>query len=108
MLLAHLMRAAASRTFWTAGTRSPIKMAMMAMTTNSSIRVKARPRIGLRSFSMTVPRDKIGLERDSKGKTQQLQNRGAFRSGKANRTQRLVGVVASTLANELDDERPWQ
>jgi hypothetical protein len=32
---------AASRTFWTAGTSSAIKMAMMAMTTSNSIRVKA-------------------------------------------------------------------
>src|SRR5262245_10715528 len=34
------MRAAASRTFCTAGSSSPIRMAMMAMTTNNSIRVK--------------------------------------------------------------------
>src|SRR5262245_52287078 len=38
------MRLAASRTFCTAGTKRPIKMAMMAITTNSSIRVKARRR----------------------------------------------------------------
>src|SRR5438105_3901985 len=36
------MRAAASRTFCTAGTSSPIRMAMMAITTSSSIRVKPR------------------------------------------------------------------
>src|SRR5581483_10664618 len=35
----HLARAAASRTFWTAGSNSPIRMAMMAITTNSSISV---------------------------------------------------------------------
>src|SRR5262249_25920038 len=34
------MRAAASRTFWTAGSSRPIRMAMIAITTNSSIRVK--------------------------------------------------------------------
>src|SRR5262245_65585887 len=34
------MRAAASRTFCTAGNSSPIRMAMMAMTTSSSISVK--------------------------------------------------------------------
>src|SRR5439155_21602551 len=39
------MRPAASRTFWTAGNNRPIKMAMMAMTTNSSIRVKAKRRV---------------------------------------------------------------
>src|SRR6266404_3346393 len=42
MLLAHLMRAAASRTFCTAGSNRPIRMAMMAITTSSSISVKPR------------------------------------------------------------------
>src|SRR5262249_361672 len=41
-LLLHWMRAAASRTFWTAGNSRPIRMAMMAMTTRSSISVKPR------------------------------------------------------------------
>src|SRR6516225_1358929 len=36
------MRAAASRTFWTAGNKRPMRMAMMAMTTSNSMRVKAR------------------------------------------------------------------
>src|SRR5262245_14498808 len=36
------MRAAASRTFWTAGRSRPIRIAMMAMTTSSSISVKAQ------------------------------------------------------------------
>src|SRR5438046_1658281 len=40
-LLAHLIRLAASRTFWTAGTSRPMRMAMMAITTNSSMRVNA-------------------------------------------------------------------
>src|SRR5262245_44735457 len=40
-LLEHFMRAAASRTFWTAGSSRPIRMAMMAMTTSSSISVNA-------------------------------------------------------------------
>src|SRR5260370_13723310 len=43
-LLEHCVRAAASRTFCTAGNRSPIKMAIMAMTTSSSISVKPRLR----------------------------------------------------------------
>src|SRR5262245_52363602 len=34
------MRAAASRTFWTAGRSKPIRMAMMAITTSNSINVK--------------------------------------------------------------------
>src|SRR5437660_5443150 len=34
------MRAAASRTFWTAGNSRPMRMAMIAITTSSSISVK--------------------------------------------------------------------
>src|SRR5215212_1659395 len=45
MLLAHFVRAAASRTFWTAGTRSPIRIAIIAITTSSSISVKPRERL---------------------------------------------------------------
>src|SRR5262249_19742016 len=55
-LLAHLIRPAASRTFCTAGSNRPIRMAMMAMTTNSSIRVKARAR-------RPPPRDRTGTAR---------------------------------------------
>src|SRR5688572_24433245 len=47
-LLAQARRAAASRTFCTAGSNSPMSTAMMAMTTNSSISVKAeRRRMGI-------------------------------------------------------------
>src|SRR4051812_27323764 len=44
MLLAHFMRAAASRTFWTAGSSRPMRIAMIAITTSSSISVKPRLR----------------------------------------------------------------
>src|SRR5687767_4600209 len=37
------MRAAASRTFWTAGRSRPMRIAMIAITTSSSISVKAAP-----------------------------------------------------------------
>jgi hypothetical protein len=40
-LLMHCVRAAASRTFCTAGTNRAIKIAMMAITTNNSINVNA-------------------------------------------------------------------
>src|SRR5262245_15215039 len=40
-LLVHCTRAAASRTCCTAGTSRPIRMAMMAITTSNSMRVKA-------------------------------------------------------------------
>jgi hypothetical protein len=43
----QLRRAAASRTFWTAGSSRPIKIAMMAMTTSSSISVKPLERLVL-------------------------------------------------------------
>ena len=42
----HWARAAASRTFWTAGRSRPIRMAMMAITTSSSISVNADRRDG--------------------------------------------------------------
>ena len=45
-LLEQLMRAAASRTFCTAGRSRPIRIAMIAMTTSSSIRVNADLRPG--------------------------------------------------------------
>src|SRR5207253_9674922 len=38
-LLAQVARAAASRTFWTAGSKRPTRTAMIAITTRSSIRV---------------------------------------------------------------------
>jgi hypothetical protein len=40
MLFMHWVRDAASRTFCTAGSKSPINMPMMAITTKSSIKVK--------------------------------------------------------------------
>src|SRR6516164_1920391 len=43
-LFAHCKRAADSRTFCTAGTNRAIRMAIMAMTTRSSIRVNAERR----------------------------------------------------------------
>jgi hypothetical protein len=53
-LLLHFARAAASRTFCTAGSRRPIRMAMMAMTTNSSMSVN--PRRGRERTDMAAPR----------------------------------------------------
>jgi hypothetical protein len=43
-LFEDCVRAAASRTFCTAGRRSPMRTAMMAITTSSSISVKPRQR----------------------------------------------------------------
>ena len=52
----HLTRAAASRTFWTAGRSSPMRMAMIAITTNSSMSVNPFRR--LRGSGMGAPRRK--------------------------------------------------
>src|SRR5262245_54713461 len=54
MLFWHLIRAAASRIFWTAGRSRPIKMAMIAMTTKSSISVKAVRKVGRRSAAVSA------------------------------------------------------
>ena len=43
-LFEHFIRAAASRTFCTAGRSRPIRMAMIAITTRSSMSVKPRAR----------------------------------------------------------------
>src|SRR5262249_30913389 len=51
-------RAAASRTFWTAGRSRPMRTAMMAITTNSSISVKAPRAFERRSLVMgRTPKD---------------------------------------------------
>jgi hypothetical protein len=49
------LRAAAMRTFWTAGSRRPMRMAMIAITTSSSISVNARLRRKKRTKGMTSP-----------------------------------------------------
>src|SRR4051812_49379998 len=51
------MRAAASRTFCTAGSSRPMRMAMMAMTTSSSISVKPRLR-NRKNMAMERPPEK--------------------------------------------------
>src|SRR5262245_36105926 len=68
-LLLHWTRAAASRTFCTAGKSRPMRMAMIAITTKSSISVNPRRgrsgRVVMGSFSgtrkMTEPRGGRGL-----------------------------------------------
>src|SRR6516165_12045106 len=49
----HCARAAAARTFWTAGTNRAIRMAMIAITTSSSISVKPALR-RLRTDAWTI------------------------------------------------------
>src|SRR5262249_36587908 len=63
-LLPHFIRFAASRTFCTAGSSKPIRMAMIAMTTSSSIRVNAcRGDIFREGMVATSFRQSPGLDR---------------------------------------------
>src|SRR5437763_1539680 len=59
-LFRHCVIAAASRTFWTAGTRSAIKMAMIAMTTSNSISVNADRLRGEIVFTSVSPKKSNG------------------------------------------------
>src|SRR5438067_11771437 len=65
-LLEQDMRLAASRTFWTAGNSRPIKMAMIAITTNSSINVNPVMCLGfvpcLRIRFMMTPLRRMDVE----------------------------------------------
>jgi hypothetical protein len=57
------MRAAASRTFWTAGNNKPIKIAMMAITTSNSIRVnpeRRRDMVGTLQTGMSLEEYELG------------------------------------------------
>src|SRR5262245_41219070 len=77
-LFRHWVRAAASRTFCTAGSNSPIRMAMMAITTSSSISVKARdlPRERKRRRIIRPPQQK-----KSKGESFLREIRSGERAG---------------------------
>src|SRR5688572_14302955 len=60
-LLVDCVRAAASRTFCTAGTSSAIKMAIIAITTSSSIRVNACLAGSVLGIGIGAPDDKTAL-----------------------------------------------
>src|SRR5438034_968982 len=65
----QVARLAASRTFWTAGTKRAMRMAMMAITTKSSMRVKARRREWT-TASCSI--SSMGQERDITGRETHL------------------------------------
>src|SRR5262245_4302856 len=69
------MRAAASRTFWTAGRSRPMRMAIIAITTNNSMSVK--PRRGVQGRGMMAMSSKInGVKRkDLPESTDEFQHR---------------------------------
>src|SRR5436305_10194138 len=70
-LLKHWMRAAASRTFCTAGTSRPIRMAMIAITTSNSMSVNARRERTItpgEERSIERPPTKNGVEREKNEK----------------------------------------
>src|SRR6266851_9384424 len=80
-LLLHWMRAAASRTFWTAGNSRPMRMAMIAITTSNSISVNAedlfRDRGRGMGASLSAGSGKRGLLR----LTHSVRNRAPIESG---------------------------
>src|SRR5579871_4578435 len=75
-LLAQRMRLAASRTFCTAGSSNPIKTAMMAMTTSSSIKVNAARWPALRTSEHTIEKSSFGERRMDKSAHRQIKSLG--------------------------------
>src|SRR6516164_8472084 len=97
----HWARAAASRTFWTAGSKRPMRMAMMAITTNNSISVNARfvPCHNLHAVIMGVSAF-IGYVRDETSNTsrgQRLLARRRFTPIKNNPYGRQCGRPAQSF-----------
>src|SRR5262249_20111602 len=82
-LFRHFIRAAASRTFWTAGSKRPTRTAMIAITTNSSISVNARRR----QRNMDKPPD--ADEDKDDGSNQVVQSKTKFGNGYCS----LPGVI---------------
>src|SRR5438105_1713542 len=79
----HFDRAAASRTFWTAGRRRPIRMAMMAITTSNSISVNpCRPCGDETERCMRVLLTRDNQRRGGGGILAQLWRRGVRRASK--------------------------
>src|SRR5271166_3981545 len=101
MLFVHWARRAASRAAWTAGKRSEINTAMMAMTTRSSISVK--PRFAVEGARLVSKRMRMLLEtnvlpaRDGAGRTFSIDRRTGNGS---------VRVVTENLSLGDRAERP--
>src|SRR5438270_3296835 len=101
----HLARAAASRTFWTAGRSRPMRMAMMAITTNSSIRVNADDRPGSEpgrrpEGAWRTEGDTASLQDDVRrpaGPCEFSEGRSAGRKGERERTSERVMSVGAAV-----------
>jgi hypothetical protein len=61
MLLEHDIRRAASRAAWTAGSNSPTRIPIIAMTTSSSTKVNPRESIFLQLNNLKVERLNISI-----------------------------------------------
>ena len=94
----HWERRAASRADWTAGSRSDIRTAMMAITTSSSISVKPFRHFCLSIIEGQIPlnweppeqKDYAGIEPSSKeDSTPKLNNSGISKAGYLGRVRRL-------------------
>src|SRR5688572_17379168 len=91
----HFMRAAASRTFCTAGRSSPIRIAMIAITTSNSISVKPRRVEGARNMAAPLLKKDEGRCGPSRGRAHGAgYGRGEFSSG-----------VPDTRSAEMRDSR---
>src|SRR6516165_9571204 len=83
-LLAHLVRLAASRTFWTAGNKSAIRMPMIAMTTSNSMSVNAWRRFMVNSSMRPATPDTDSGRYSASGRTtKQTSNYGYLFSARA-------------------------
>src|SRR3954453_22481230 len=91
MLLTHCIRLAASRAACTAGKSKAIRTAMIAITTSSSIRVKAR-RI---RRALRIDWRLLVLEREAGIKTRDQGGRGARRRVRAHARQPLRALQAA-------------
>src|SRR5437660_12026573 len=83
-LLTQWARRAASRAAWTAGRSKAIRTAMIAITTSSSINVKARRRIG----SLRLKTDGHASTRIERGSIGDAGRLGTFDDGRSGRASR--------------------
>src|SRR3954462_9456192 len=100
-LLVQLMRLAASRTFWTAGSKRPMRMAMIAITTSSSISVNAtRFRLMIKLLGRLT--DDIGQRLTARLQVERRNLGRAVLDGRVRQRGRgRTGVFALKLVGEL-------
>src|SRR5262245_10468856 len=98
-LLPHWVRAAASRTFWTAGTSKPIRMAIIAIKTSNSISVKPLRWVRGRTTGHTSRKER-------KGRNQVVCSRGGSMAGGKGSLRQFVAGHERHLGGKLQDVAP--